>query len=337
MNALICGGIRCDEIVETICRGFQRLGCGVPYVATRKNTGHHEQTEDAEAKLVEIAKRVRPELLVWVLCKDDCTLDTVRKIRAASPTTKLVFHSFDDPYQHEVNPLEQPRWFDFAITCCESSVDWYAQQRGVRAVCLWPPCDVDRHGRAEWTKRVSCDFSFIATNTYPKQHYPAVFVDRSELAREAVKIGDLHLYGYWDRRYGWGGEFGCPELQSRFKGWASYWYDQPLIYASTKVNLCSHVAPHGLRYFNERVFNVIASGGFLLTDHVNGIEKVFDVGLDLDTWRTLDEFRDKCRYWLTHDDQREYARKVGQAKVLERYNNAEFARKLLAFVGLKGA
>ena len=335
MNVVVCGGINCDEIVSTIARGFQRLDWGMRYVATRKAAGHHELRTGAEAELEQAMRQMKPELLVWVLCKQDCTLDTIRKVRAASPETKLVFHSFDDPYQHDVNPLEQPAWFDFAVTCCESSIEWYAQKRSVKAICLWPPCDVDFHGRAQWTKAVSCDFSFIATNVYPKCDYPAVLAERRDLAHEAVKIGDLHLYGCWDKRYGWGGEFGCPELQSRFKGWASYWNAQPSIYASTKVNLNSHVRPDGLRYFNERVFNVLGSGGFLLTDYVNGMETVFDVGKELDTWKTLDEFKDKATWWLKHEVERKQAAKLGQVKALMQYNNREFARRLAEFCGVK--
>jgi len=70
----------------------------------------------------------------------------------------------------------------------------------------------------------------------------------------------------------------------------------------------------------------------MLTDYVEGIEEEFEIGSEIDTWETIDELRDKAIWWLRHDDKREAAGRAAQRRVLQRYGNDTYARRLLAFV-----
>ena len=75
----------------------------------------------------------------------------------------------------------------------------------------------------------------------------------------------------------------------------------------------------------------------MLTDYVEGIEEEFDIGTEIDTWTTLEELRDKATWWLRHDEKRQAAGQAAQRRVLERYGNDVYARRLLAFVQGRGA
>jgi spore maturation protein CgeB len=60
-----------------------------------------------------------------------------------------------------------------------------------------------------------------------------------------------------------------------------------------------------------RVFDVLACGGFCLAEWSEGLEDLFEVGVELDTWRTLEELLDKASFWLEAGAERR--REVGRA------------------------
>jgi len=64
-------------------------------------------------------------------------------------------------------------------------------------------------------------------------------------------------------------------------------------------------------YWSSRNYIIPGSGGFLLTAHVPGIENEFVVGRHLVTWKNLGDLKDKIRYYLRHDDERERIRREG--------------------------
>ncbi len=54
-----------------------------------------------------------------------------------------------------------------------------------------------------------------------------------------------------------------------------------------------------------RILEVPLCGGFLLTEHVSGLERWFDVGREIESFQTAKEAADKIRYYLEHPDDRE--------------------------------
>jgi len=57
---------------------------------------------------------------------------------------------------------------------------------------------------------------------------------------------------------------------------------------------------------NLRIFEVLAAGGFLMTDKLHaqaGIEILFDKGIHLEQFEGVDDLYDKCKYYLKHPAQ----------------------------------
>ena len=46
----------------------------------------------------------------------------------------------------------------------------------------------------------------------------------------------------------------------------------------------------------------------------------------------MEELRDKAAWWLRHDDEREAAGRAAQERILGRYGNDAYVRRLLEFV-----
>jgi len=61
----------------------------------------------------------------------------------------------------------------------------------------------------------------------------------------------------------------------------------------------------------QRDFRVIASGGFLLTEHVLDCELLFKVGEEIVTYTTADDCVDKIRYYLEHEEERKVIQDAG--------------------------
>jgi hypothetical protein len=310
------------------------MGHSTKHIATRKPGTKHDPIDNAEQIFSDVVRDWKPDILLWVMCKFDCPpglLTTLRKLR---PEMRTVFHSFDDPQQIDATWTPWAKEFEYAITCCAGSIPWYEEQ-GVRAVCLYPPADRDLHGGAQPIPDELCDFAFAATNVYAPELYPRVLARRTDIARAADKIGKLHLYGPWDgSRSTWGGEpFGAPDLKHCYRK-RFPWDKMPGIYASAGINLNSHNRPDGFQYLNERTIHAMASGAFLLTDRVAGIEELFEPGVHFDTWGNLEEAVDKIEYWHRNPDKRALVAASGKAFTLEHYDNVAHNRNLLRFLDL---
>ena len=134
----------------------------------------------------------------------------------------------------------------------------------------------------------------------------------------------MHIYG------GLGHGTFADIPRSAYRGFRTY-SELPGVYAAAKININHHNSPASRGYLNQRDTAITGSGGFMLTDYVEGIEEEFEIGSESDTWETIDELRDKAIWWLRHDDKREAAGRAAQRRVLQRYGNDSFARRLLAF------
>lgn len=135
----------------------------------------------------------------------------------------------------------------------------------------------------------------------------------------------MHIYG----GLGHGTFAGIP--RSAYRGFRTY-AELPGVYAAAKININHHNSPTSCGYLNQRDTAITGSGGFMLTDHVEGIEEVFEIGTEIDTWTTREELVDKARWWLARDEERTRAGRRAQERILREYGNVGYARKLLTFI-----
>lgn len=53
---------------------------------------------------------------------------------------------------------------------------------------------------------------------------------------------------------------------------------------------------------NIRNFDVIGSGNFLLTDYRKDLENLFEIGKEIETYKSIDELKEKIKYYLDHSE-----------------------------------
>ena len=117
-----------------------------------------------------------------------------------------------------------------------------------------------------------------------------------------------------------------------YSGWApNYEKDLAEVYFNTKINVnIFHV--QCLDSTNPRIYDVLLTGSFLLTEYRPILEEEFEIGKHLDVFRTPDELREKTEYYLAHPDERETMARAGQTHVRNHYTFAhrmELVQKMI--------
>jgi len=60
-----------------------------------------------------------------------------------------------------------------------------------------------------------------------------------------------------------------------------------------------------------RVIDVPTCGGFLLTDHSDELAEYMSPGKEIETWRSVEELRDKIAFYLKNESARERIAEAG--------------------------
>lgn len=112
---------------------------------------------------------------------------------------------------------------------------------------------------------------------------------------------------------------------------AHYGMDLASLYFHSKINLNVFHA-QCTDSTNSRVYDVLAAGGFLLSESRPCLDRELQVGLHLETFSTPTEAREKIAYFLQHEDEREAIAREGQRHVLANHTFAHRCRRLLELV-----
>ncbi len=104
----------------------------------------------------------------------------------------------------------------------------------------------------------------------------------------------------------------------RYRGPASHAHDLTRIYCASEVNL-----DVGRLYQSDiatmRVYDILACGGFALVEHSPALEEVFEVGVEVESYRDLDELTRKLEHYLAHPASARAVAARGWAAVRERH------------------
>jgi len=335
---VLAGGLNCAQSLEWARRGFERAGCDVLYRASQEHVGKKKPFRVAvEAEIMEALKG-GADMLYWWQAQNGARLEFLKELKARFPHVHLVSQSIDDPYLLLKRAPECLSGFDVAATCCIASKKWY-EDREVKPLVIMPVVDRDFHGVAVAGADYECDISFEATNVYPKEQYPGVIASRGEMVEAVRDLGGLNLYGPWDKKsYGWGTEYAGDIERNRasYRGWI-HWTIEPYVYAASRINLSSHVVvgSEAYGYLNMRTVHATASGGFVLCDRVAGIEEWFEEDKEIVLWGSLAELREKARWWLAHDKERQRVAAAGRVRSLKQFDNQRAAEQILKVCGLR--
>lgn len=110
------------------------------------------------------------------------------------------------------------------------------------------------------------------------------------------------------------------------------------IFNSTDININLHssserdgVDPFG-DFVNPRTFELAAAGAFQLVDSRSLLSEVFVPGVEVATFDSVPDLRDKMAYYLQHPEERKRIAEAGRARVLKDHTYAHRIEQMLSIV-----
>jgi len=104
------------------------------------------------------------------------------------------------------------------------------------------------------------------------------------------------------------------------------------VYNASLVNLNTHHGQSCDGGLNTRAFEILAAGGFELSDAVPGMETLLEPGRDLAVYRTPEEAADLARYYAKAEDERARLAEAGRRRVLAQHTYRHRMETLLNVV-----
>jgi spore maturation protein CgeB len=127
------------------------------------------------------------------------------------------------------------------------------------------------------------------------------------------------------------GDPGWKSLEDRgvsYRGRAAHGDELTKIYSAARVQI-----DIGRIYQSDivtmRVFDVLACGGFLLAEHSEALESCFDIGVELESWRSPEELESKVAYYLENSSEREAIAQRGLSAVRDRHRMRQRVKQIV--------
>lgn len=274
-------------------------------------------------KIVEDLKSQSPEVILWWRAESLLAAKLI-EVRKMIPG-KFIMYSWDDPYQWESH-LDMPSKctaLDAAFTCCMGSVQDYLRFGCKKAFYCPPGFDIDVH-KPEESEEYKCDASLVCTNLYHSEITKYPHLSRKILFDSLIKeYPDLNIRIYGSKNFE-------SDYPNHYKGWAAFDESRKVFYNS-KINISTHIRPDGFMYINERVSQILGSGGLLLVDKVNGIDKLLPenscVYFDSKSWPH------QIKEILNNYDKYEETKKIGYDFAIKNLSWDCWADKIISGIG----
>jgi spore maturation protein CgeB len=209
---------------------------------------------------------------------------------------KILLHLFGEPLKNVLSDTYNILWI-------HSHPDWTTPEilRKYRKIyCVSKPFNMKI---AEMG--FDSEFMMIPTNMKPviaEKIYDIVFVGNTKQNKTRKIISDMGNPPYNIKIWGWGWKGLIPD---EWYGGEYYENDKlNTLYASSKIALNDHHEDMQREGFiNPRVLDILASGGFAVSDEVAGMDKLLNNGIVV--YKTPEELRRKIRKYMEDDAGRE--------------------------------
>ena len=144
-----------------------------------------------------------------------------------------------------------------------------------------------------------------------------------------MELADRQASAKWNFRLYTGSDTGMmPNLDAYNYGTVDYHRQMPLIFAGSKINLNI-----SLRSIHSgiplRVLDIMACGGFVLTNWQPEIVEYFEEGEEIAVFHSLEECIEKTDYYLRHEQERQQIAAAGKKKVQDVFSYRNGIERLM--------
>jgi spore maturation protein CgeB len=268
--------------------------------------------ERARGRALRAVRRFEPDFVL--VHASDASPQTLLELAAEHRCVLFTPDCWDSPLRGE--RLANARRVDLVLTVAKGQVPELLAAGVRRAAWLPEACDPTVHhpvmrAGVAWRSQVA----YIGKRHADSPRYAA----RAELVRAVCERFETRLYGE-----GWEA-IGHPPAR-RSVGVAAY----RRICAGADVVLGRDWTDACEGYFSNRTWFTLGCGGFLVTNHVPGLEAIFENHRHLVWYASEAECLDLIAHYLAHPDERRRIAAAGREYAHSHRTYDHFARELLA-------
>lgn len=255
-------------------------------------------------------KNYEPDVVLLLTMKY-LTTETVFVARKAAPAAIFVGRD-GDPYPETKPPrLAVGKQMDIVIMPSAGRFLQTYKDIGVPCCAFIPfSCDPDIQYPHKVDDKWKMDITFLGVAEHsrlPREQ------DRYDIARRLSEMPNAKVYAC----------FGRPKTEG-----------MECFYAITgaKIAVSINIANDVYLYHSDRLANIPACGTFELAKRVSGYELLFEDGVHLKYFDTVDEFFELADWYLKHDQEREKIAKAGMQKAHTDFNCGKIAQYMLDLI-----
>jgi len=265
----------------------------------------------ADLLLAEQIKSYYPDVVI-VLSIKHITPETIRLARDAAPPRTIFLGKDGDPFP-ETKPerIAVGKEMDIMIMPSGGRFLRTYKDAGVPCCAFIPfTCDADLQYRYEVADQWKTDIVFLGSASHSNLQGDQ---DRYELARRLAEKPNAKVYAC----------FGRPKTQG---------LDCFYAISGAKIGLSINIANDVKFYHSDRFINIPACGTFTLAKRAPGYELMFEDGIHMKYFDSVDEFFELADWYLKHEQEREKIAVAGMQRVHSEFNCERVARLLLELI-----
>ncbi len=290
-----------NAILEIYCNGIKANSdnyCFVDYWDLYVQKGKKEFEKTIEAMVIEN----RVNYIFFILWSSDLTFD-IHFLEKLSKSSSIVMNFFDTEYYFE-------------------SVDRYYAQL---ADLVLLPNYLPKYAYELLNINTLCTFSLFSKKLYAAPGVTRKTIDVSFVGNFINRTRRKHVDYLMENNisieaYGADAPNGHVSFARMLE-----------IFSESRINLNftgtdQGSAPFGLHINNRikgckgRPIEVALCGGFVLSEYAPGIEEMFEIGKEIDVFHTQEELKDKIKYYLENEEEREEIARRGHERALRDYD-----------------
>jgi len=274
---------------------FKHLGYDVTSI------WYEDDYADLQDEIINTADRIQPDLIFFVLQRDQVKTETLERLKSNGHYTVNWFG--DDHWRFDKFTSRFANCFCACITTHKFSIDKYIQM-GQTAVI-----------RSEWASLASN----VAYQDVEYQ-YDVSFVGGANAYRKwfVKELGarDIEVNCFGDR---WpNGRVDDKQMEAIFRSSKinlgisnSTQYDIRYVFSHPKNLLNTFRNPKAGSHVKARNFEIPMRGGFQLTEYAPCLEEYFRIGKDISCYREIEDAELLINYYLRHEEEREAIKESG--------------------------
>ncbi|MCH5250910.1 MAG: glycosyltransferase [Lachnospiraceae bacterium] len=159
--------------------------------------------------------------------------------------------------------------------------------------------------------------------------YAQYVINRKITGMERIDLIKTITQGYTFDLFTHDSKFQLPNLNNR--GRVNNYKEMPLVFKQSRINL--NISLRSIKSgIPQRAFDIMGSGGFLLSNYQNDFLDYFISGEDFDMYESKNDLLARIDYYLQHDDERIAIAKSGHDKVAASHTYRHRVREMLSII-----